>query len=59
MDKLPKCEHCNKPLKVDDSVFIRIARYDTFGRRIKKKGFCTGCWDRTVIFVADIEKRRK
>mgnify|MGYP007133781202 CR=1 FL=1 len=54
MKQLNKCEYCHKPLTVDDSVFIRVTRYDLFGRRIKKKAFCTNCWDHTTIFVYGI-----
>ena len=51
-----KCKYCNKPLTYDDSVFIRITRYDTFGRRVKKQVLCTNCWDHTTICVPTIGK---
>lgn len=46
-----KCKYCHKPLTYDNSIFIKIIRYDTFGRRIKKQVFCTSCWDNTTISV--------
>lgn len=51
MKQYLKCEYCTKPLTVDDCVMIRISRYDTFGKRIKKRAYCTNCWDHTKIFV--------
>lgn len=46
-----KCKNCHKPLTCNNSVFIRIARYDTFGRRTKSLVFCINCWDNTTICV--------
>lgn len=53
-----ECEYCHKPLTVDDSVFIKVIRYDEFGRRIKRKAFCTNCWDHTKHFVAGLERSK-
>lgn len=56
MKYLIKCNNCNKPLNSTNSVFIRISRYDEFGRRIKKKVFCTNCWDHATIFIKSDSK---
>ena len=46
-----KCKYCHKPLNASNSIFIRIARYDAFGRRVKKQVFCLNCWDRVKILI--------
>lgn len=51
MKQLLKCEYCDKPLNSNNTVFIRITRYDRFGRRVKRKAYCTACWDITNIFI--------
>ena len=53
-----KCSNCNKPLTSSNSVFIKITRYDMFGRRLKRKVFCTTCWDHTKIIDFQWEDAR-
>lgn len=50
-----RCECCHKPVNADNSVFIRIVRYDKYGRRINEKVLCTNCWDHTTICIPNQE----
>lgn len=52
MKQLFKCEYCDKPVNSNNTVFIKITRYDKFGRRVKRKVYCTTCWDHVKIFFA-------
>lgn len=45
MKKLPKCDYCNKPLSFDNTVLIRIDRFDKYGFGSKQHMVCTACWD--------------
>ena len=47
MKKLPKCKYCNKELSFDNTVLIRIDRFDKYGFSSKQNMFCTACWDNT------------
>lgn len=49
MKILPKCDYCNKPLSMNNSVFTNIDRYDEFGVHITKLIFCCECWDSIKI----------
>lgn len=56
MKKFPKCEYCNKPINFDNTVIVRIDRYDKFGISFKQKIFCTKCWD-NASFTITIDER--
>lgn len=52
MERLEKCPYCKVPCNENNSVFIKIIRYDnrpdiTF----KMKLLCTKCWDNASITI--------
>ena len=49
MKKLPKCTNCNKQLSFDNTVLIRIDRFDKYGFSSKQNMLCTACWDNSRI----------
>ena len=52
MEEHEKCPYCCVPLTENNSVFIKIIRYDDNPSiRVKRKWVCTACWDNSSIFI--------
>lgn len=51
MNKITKCEYCKKPLSMDNTVLIRIDRFDKYGFHYKQHMYCTNCWDLVKILI--------
>lgn len=51
MEKLEKCKYCGAILSSNDSVFIHINRYDSYGRSSKQIWICCKCWNRVKILI--------
>lgn len=52
MEDFEKCPYCKVPLTENNSVFIKIIRYDECPNiRVKRKLLCTKCWDTVEIHI--------